>query len=279
MSEADTQAPVGEQDTQAPEATQATEKPWIESFSPEFRENPAITKYKSPDELAKGFLEAQKLVGKEKIPLPGENAKPEDWAMVYDRLGRPTKPEEYKLSDVKLPEGLQVEETYVQGFKAKAHELGFNNQQIDGLWKFYTDVQTQAYQKMVEDNQKANTEAEQSLRKEWGTAYQEKVALATKVLKLTAGDDFEVLKGKLGSDPLAIKFLANLGSKISEDSLGDAPKAYGMTPDEAKAEISKIQGEMISNPKHPLNDQFHPENKLMKEKLDNLYRQANPELK
>jgi hypothetical protein len=257
------------------EAKPVESKAWYDTLSPEYRDNPSIKKYKSQDEFAKGFLEAQKFIGKEKLPLPGENAKPEEWAMVYDRLGRPAKPEEYKLSEVQLPEGLSIKEENLSAFKEHAHNLGLNQKQTDELWKFYSETQKQAFGEMVEQNQVQIQEAEKALRKEWGTAFSERLSLADKVLKQVAGEDYNDLRMKIGNDPKAIKMLAKLGASMSEDTLGvDNPKGFGKSPEEALSEIKRIQGEMISKKDHPLNDPFHPEHELMKKKIDDLYMQA-----
>lgn len=275
----DTQDPVVEPASEGQGAPSAEANNWYDTLAPEFKENPSIKKYKSPDEFVKGHLELTKLIGKDKIPVPGEKSKPEEWAMVYDRLGRPAKPEEYKLSEVELPEGLSVDESSLTAFKEHAHNIGLSQKQADDLWKFYTETQSNQYGQLAEQSQKVMQDAEKALRGEWGTAYSEKLSLADKVLKQAAGKDYDAIRAERGNDPKFIKMLANLGAKMSEDSLGgDSPQQFGKTPDEANAEIKKIQGEMISNPKHPLNDSFHPEHKIYKEKLDDLYRQANPNI-
>ena len=60
--------------------------------------------FKTPADLAKSWVNAQKLIGKEKIPLPGEKATKEDWDVVFSRLGRPEKPEGYTLPEIEVPD-------------------------------------------------------------------------------------------------------------------------------------------------------------------------------
>lgn len=249
-----------------------TEKSWLETLSPELRENPNVTKFKSPEDMAKSWIEAQRIIGKEKIPVPGEDAKPEDWDMVYDRLGRPKDADSYQLPEVEMPKGLEFEEENLKEFRAQAHKLGLTQKQVEGLFSYHADTQKQSYQQMVEQSEKDSQEAEKALRKEWGTAYGEKLQMANKALKMAAGDDFDKLNAKIGNDPVAIKALANLASKMSEDTLGPGNnKNFSRTPEAAKAEIAKLQKQLMGM------DSLDPERKFVREKLDVAYREAYPE--
>ena len=37
------------------------------------------------------------MLGKNKVPIPDENASPEEWDKFYEKLGRPKTPDEYNI--------------------------------------------------------------------------------------------------------------------------------------------------------------------------------------
>ena len=81
---------------------------WKASLAEEIRADKSLAPIKDINSLAKSYIHAQKLVGVEKIPLPNKHATEEDWNVVYDKLGRPKSPEEYKYNiskDANIDEG------------------------------------------------------------------------------------------------------------------------------------------------------------------------------
>ena len=54
-------------------------------------------------------------------------------------------------------------------------------------------------------------------------------------------------------------------------------RAVTMTPDEAKAEIKRIQGEAASNKEHAYNNKLHPEHAAIVKRLSYLHQMAYPE--
>ena len=60
--------------------------------------------------LAKGYVHAQRLVGAERIALPGRNQDLAAWEG-WDRLGRPARPEDYVITRPELPDGMEWDAT------------------------------------------------------------------------------------------------------------------------------------------------------------------------
>ncbi len=89
-----------------PPAGSATSGSWLESLDPDYRANPSIAKFKSQNELARGYINAEKLVGAEKIPTPKDDWTDEDWSNFHSKLGRPDKVEDYDLGAFPPPAGL-----------------------------------------------------------------------------------------------------------------------------------------------------------------------------
>lgn len=245
---------------------------WRTSLPNELRENPSLARYKGVSDLASAYLSAEKLVGHEKIIVPGKDAKPEDYnALVFDRLGRPKAAEEYALPTVELPEDFpKPDEATLTSFKTEAHRLGLLPHQVAGLYQWQMQQQVGQFGQFRESQTKGYEATQKALRTEWGAAYPERVALAQKVLKLASGKDYDALaQSGFGNDPRVIRALANLGAKISEDQLGEGtPRGLTQTPSEAQSEINRVMGDQ----KNPYFEPNHPEHKAAVEKMQSLFR-------
>jgi len=253
---------------------------WINSLADDtLKSDPALAKYQSVEELAKGHLEAQKLIGRKGVILPGEGAKEEDWAPVFDALGRPKTADEYKLPEFKgLPEGVKLNEAEVAEFRKYAHSIGIPQKQFEKL----LDYRVQSMLKEHQEGERVTTEsvkaAETKLRSEWGAKYDEKLKTVNKMLTQFGKDVAGDIAAKYGADPVIIALLGRVAENLSEstlESLG-TPKTGTLTPDEAQTEIAKIRGDE----KHPFNDNRHPDHDLwVNEKMPALYAMLKPGLK
>lgn len=251
---------------------------WKSELAEDLRSNPHLENFKSADDLAKSWISAQKLIGREKLPVPTDKDGKEIWDTVYARLGRPESPKGYKLPELKRPEGYpDGDPKELEGILAKAHELGLNNRQIGELYKSFMETEFSKYGQFKEQRGQSQLDAETNLRKEWGKAYEEKILKAKAVLNQYADDDIRsMVEEGLGNDPRFIRFLGNIAGKLSEDAMGGKPSGFAMSPEEAKAEIARIQGEAMSNPKHPYVNKEHPEHDMMVQKMNKLFHFANP---
>jgi hypothetical protein len=248
----------------------------------ELKNDPSLAPIKDLPGLVKSYVNAQKLVGRDKIALPGENAKPEEWAEVWKRLGRPETPEGYKLAKPSdLPKDFPFQEQIIQGFSKTAHELGLTPAQVTGLYKWYLQGEVDAWTGMQRDQAQGVQAAETALRKEYGSAYEERVDAAKKILAQFGSQELlqQLETSGLGNNPLLVKFLANVAGQFSEDTLkGMGKSRFNIkTPEEARADIAALKADKAFtdayfDPKH----QGHEE---AKKKYNALYAQAYPEEK
>ena len=75
-----------------------------------YAKEPWAKEIKSPEDLWEKMAGAQKLLGKDKVVVPGDNATAEEMAAFYTRMGRPETSEGYKFANI---EGLDVVERNV----------------------------------------------------------------------------------------------------------------------------------------------------------------------
>lgn len=272
--EAGNSDPVMEEVGQAPVDTEVgapAEKPvpsWKDSLDPELKAHPSLAAFKDPKDLAKSWVNAQKMIGKEKIALPSKNATPQEWDEVFNRLGRPKDPEGYNIpEDYAAPE-LTSEEGRAE-YKKIAHKFGLLPQQAEGLYKWWADQANGALNATQEQNAMTQKEVEANLRKEWGFAYESKIQGANKVIRqFNSEDDAQYIQKKIGNDPVMIKFLTRMGGKISEDGIVGKGESNFLSPEEATLEMQKIR----ANPAY-LNAE-HPEQKLLAARMRQLAKMA-----
>lgn len=249
-------------------------KEWLATLEPEVAAHPGIAGFKGPGDLAKSWIEAQKLVGMDKLPIPKDPKDPA-WQTVYTRLGRPETPDKYQFPELKdLPQGFSVEPEEIKAFQTKAHELGITQSQASALFEHYVTNRAGLYKTTVGQLEEKRVEAEKALRAEWGGSYEANKALANKALNLALGDKAQELVDKYGNDPIVVRAFAKLGNHLSEDLLGaGSPKPGDMTPEAAKLQIAQIMGDM----KHPFYIADHPEHKAAVDKVQDLHKMAYPE--
>lgn len=248
---------------------------WREGLDVSIKSHPAIAKYKSVGDMAKGFVEAQKLIGVDKIPVPGEKATKEDWDMVFDRLGRPKAADGYTLPSLKFPDGYPApKDEFMKEFKTKALELGMLPAQVNGLYEWFMNEQIGEFNQFGQARETERSQAENSLRKLWGKAFEQNYAIAEQAVNKYGSEKFvnKLKETGLNNDPDMIEFIANMAKNLSEDKIAGKPQGYTLSPEEALAEIAKIKGD----PKHPYWSKLHPEHDYAMQKMKDLFEMANP---
>lgn len=252
-----TQDNVQTQDTQTQQTqqTQTTQDQgtfaWKAKLPGDMAKSPTLQKFEdTPEGLGKAFeshLNLEKLLGHEKVPLPKGPEDKDGWARFNKALGVPEKPEGYGLVDISVPENMKALAFDKKQFAEIVHSLNLTPAQAKGLWSTYTKLNIDAYGKALTTHQETMTKAVNALRQEWGDAYDANVDLGQTVINKFAGDQetADFLTASLSSDPRGVKFLAKIGSQFAENKIGEfAVKRYAFSPQEAKAEVDRIRGDL-----------------------------------
>lgn len=220
-----------------------TEKSWRDSLPEEIRNDPSLVSFKSHEELAKSYVHAQSLIGKEKVIVPGEKATDADWDAFYAKAGRPESAEKY---------GLKIEQLGPEGNKElseAAFKLGLSPKQLNGLaqWSEANNKKQletfQANQKLAQKNGMEAYVKELGGKENFDAAF----AKAADALLFTGDKDFiEYLdKSGLGSEPKMIKFFASLAERMKEDGI----KGHGGT--EFGSKLSEVKDKLENLRAHP----------------------------
>ena len=221
--------------------------------------------------LAGAYVNAQKLIGNDKIVLPGKHATEDDWKKVYNQLGLPETADKY---DVKFKETFSAGEEFTKSFKDNAYKAGILPKQAQQLADWFSGLNEKAEADAVARGQKAFEDGKAELTKEWGQAYPREISRATKLIQEHGGEEMVKYfndKG-LGGDPKLIKLLAKVGGVLySEDKIvGDAATVGAKAPAEIKKEIGRLQTDAAYL------DKTHPNHKAAVQEMQELFKSLHP---
>ena len=240
-----------------PEATTTLETPaevaqggsgneFLNMIPEELRDHPSISPIKDVENLARSYVNAQRLIGADKIAVP-VNPTDEDLDRIYDRLGRPEAPSDYGF-DV---DGNVITEELVTDYADVAHKLRLTPDQAKGILDYYRSSVEQSGEQSLELAEAAKEQTVESLRNEWGRAFDQKVEAAARVAQEFADPEmFNITLAdgsKLGDNAEFIKAFAKIAdfrqSVTSEDTVAEMSQSNVMTPATAQAEIDAIMND------------------------------------
>ena len=253
--------------------TQPAAKTWKEAISEEFRNDPNIEKFTEIDALAKSYINATQMIGKDKVAVPNKNSTDDQWNEVYDKQGRPESAEKYTLnakSDV-----VPIDDNAIKQFAENAHQLGLNNKQAQGILEFYKNNMEGTAQQSKIDTETAQVQAEQQLRQEWGRDFEGKVKQAGALAKANINPeilDMTLSNGiRLGDHPEIIKGFAKIAGMMSEDKIVATESENVNTIADIESEISAITNDTNGpywNKQHPDHDKMVQQVYTLREMLN-----------
>lgn len=269
-------------------------KSWMDGLqSEELKGSEALKQFNDIDGLAKGYSDLKAYQG-QSIRMPGEDASddarkefydklaavdgvmlrpnidtPEQSAEFYRSMGAPESPDGYEYV---APEGVTLDQDIVTKYSELAVNAGITKNQfknmMDGILKS-TSEQTE----QMSDAVKAEVD---SLRVEWGMAYDQNMLIAAATARSTGAPQLVVdslLDGSAGAD--ATKWIYELSKKFSSEGLNLGQHdgiEHKATPDEIRATIDEI----MNNEQHPYWVAGHPQHSQAVDKMLDLNRQLYP---
>ena len=258
-----TQSNVAKSDTPVSPTTetQPVAKTWKEAISEEFRNDPNIEKFTEIDALAKSYINATQMIGKDKVAVPNKNSTDDQWNEVYDKLGRPESADKYSLNA--KSEVVPIDDNAIKQFAENAHQLGLNNKQAQGILEFYkNNMEGMAHQAKV-DTETAQAQSTQELRQEWGREFDTNIKKAGALAKANMNPeilDMQLKDGmRLGDHPEIIKGFAKIAGMMSEDKIVSTESENVSSNTDVETEISDI----MNNKDGPYWNKSHPDHDKM----------------
>ena len=241
--------------------TQPVAKTWKEAISEEFRNDPNIEKFTEIDALAKSYINATQMIGKDKVAVPNKNSTDDQWNEVYDKLGRPESADKYSLNA--KSEVVPIDDNAIKQFAENAHQLGLNNKQAQGILEFYkNNMEGMAHQAKV-DTETAQAQSTQQLRQEWGREFDTNIKKAGALAKANMNPeilDMQLKDGmRLGDHPEIIKGFAKIAGMMSEDKIVSTESENVSSNTDVETEISDI----MNNKDGPYWNKSHPDHDKM----------------
>lgn len=231
---------------------------WKSGLGPDLSKAPSLGKFEDSKaglaEVAKSYINLEKLLGHEKIPLPKGPDDVEGRAAFNKAIGVPQTAEGYNLPDVSVPKEMGDSAFDKNAFREVMHKHGLTPAQAAGLWKDYTEMSGQAFNSKMKDYTDQIDQNINALRREWGDSYAANVELGQMVINKFSGSQemADKLTAYLSRDPDGLRFLAKIGTQFAENKVGDFKwQKFAMSPEEAQNEVAKIK----NDPNHPYNNE------------------------
>ena len=236
---------------------------WKGNLAGDLGKSPLLQKFEdTPDGLNKAFeshVSLEKMLGHDKVPIPKGPEDTEGWNRFSKAMGIPDKAEAYGLPDAQVPDTMKGMTFDKKQFAEIVHSYKLTPGQAQGLWKTYTELSTQNYNKALDAHKAEMVKTINQLKSEWGDAYDTNVELGQMVInKFTADKETaDEISASLLSNPKAIKFLAKIGEQFAENKMPEfSAKRFSLSPDQARDEIRSI----LADKNHPYNsDKVSPE--------------------
>jgi hypothetical protein len=251
---------------------QTTQTNFQDLIPDEYRSEKSLENFKDMGDFVKSYLSAQKIVGADKIPVPNKFATEDDWKAVFNKLGAPEKPEDYKYS---FKEG-EVDKELVSSFNQEAHKLGLLPQQAESLIKYYNEITQGQTAQLEERAAETRMNTENELKREFGPQYAKRLDQAKRLASSTLGNEFlenTYLQdgSRLGDNVSVVKAFSQLADKLSEDEVVKGDTSGYMTAKDIEKEIASLQeeGSPFWNKSHPNHERAVQEVFKLRELLHN----------
>lgn len=245
-----TPAPTLNNNTPAPTPTPSPSptSDWTSSLNDEHKGWVQSKGFKDMSGVVESYRNSESLISKLKgansdrvIALP-EKADDPAWNDVYGRLGKPQKPDEYKIS---MPEK-GGNEDFAKWARETFHGLNLTSSQAEKLsskWNEYVGTSTKAQEDAAKVEIQQQTE---SLKKEWGAAFEQNITIMDMAAEKLGLDENSLVKMKeVFGAAGAAKFLHSLGAKMGEDPLVTPQQGGGAfhihTPASAQSRINALR--------------------------------------
>ena len=250
---------------------QTEEQPvgFLDSLPEDLRSEPSLQNFTDAGGLAKSYVHAQRMIGADKLAIPGSSATDDEWRAAMQKLGAPIEASGYEL------EGIEFNEDEMSGFTDAAHAAGLTPRQAQAMAGYMQSADQGLIEQFEQNAEQVAHDGLMDLRQEWGVAFDDKVDNAMRAaiamgipseIDQESGkpyipmfDEIQLSDGRaLGDHPFIIKLFDQIAGQLGEDTLEGATKMDVMTPDEARREAATLtaQGTPYWDAQHPEHASF-----------------------
>lgn len=250
---------------------------WHSTLPEDIRSAPAILKYKSVEELARGHVNAESLIGKKRLEAPNDKWGENEWKAFYKEIGVPETPDAYKLPEkLTKMEGLQLDEEKLKKVNAALHAVGLTPKQHAAVLEYYAGTLSEATAAQKATQDAAMQAGITKLKGDWGVNYEQNLDVARSVLKKFGGEDTLARLEETGfaNDPSFIQMLHKIGTGMLEDK-GRGGSGSGLQVLDSTAALNEINTlKMDKDFQAAMNDARNPGHKAAVERWTALHAKA-----
>lgn len=232
---------------------------WPEGLDDSLKGNPTLMKHVDKATGAfntvnamRSLVHATSMIGADKIAAPRDSWSDDQWSEFYGKAGRPESPDKYEVEN-KVPEGLQVDDSFFNSLKTTAHQLGLNSKQVQGMLDFNYNMADAGLKRQADIAKQNEAELEATLKTDWGADFDKNSHLAEQGLKNFTDDEHEFKKFKDSGylkDPMFAKLMLKVSEGLKEDSFRqEATSTFGLSSAEIDAKMGEIYSQ-ITDPKN-----------------------------
>ena len=252
MEENQTTAP--EEQKEQPGAIQETpqETTWMSSLPENLQSNESLKKFSSIESLAKSYVNAESMIGADKMIKPNKNFSDEDWNNFYTAAGRPDEAKNYEITyETDNPEALDK-------YKGEVHKLGLSTKQAQGILDYYVEMNKGATEAATRDLEQQRHQQELELRKELGQQFDPSIMRARQAAQTFASEEIlniPLADGSTFKDhPAIIKMFMGIADKMGEDVIRADGDGSLISPVEIDKQIAEL-----TQPNTPYWNKMHPD--------------------
>lgn len=228
------------------------------------------------EDLGRGYQNLEKLLGREKVPVPTSDEDEEGWQRWYAASGRPEAPDKYEFKRPdKLPDGLDYDEDTETEFRQWAHINGLNKKQANNLYEGYVKRQIERQSAYSTHIKQARATVESDMRREFGAQYEGKVKLAQSALSKYADPEYlrYLDESGRGNDPREIRAWIRVGEELSGSTKLKGTPAAEAAPEDLDRAISDFR----LKHKDGLHQKDHPDHDRLVREYNKLFEMRFPE--
>lgn len=227
------------------------------------------------EDLGKSYMNLEKLLGREKVPLPQSEEDEDGWTRWYAAAGRPEKPDEYEFERPELPADLPYDEETEKSYRAWAHANGLNKKQAKSLYDGFVKNSVERHAAWQNHQKEMRAKAQMDLQREFGPQYEAKVAKARAALRKYADPDYykHLDETGAGNDARMIRAWIKIGDEMAGDERLKGKVAETVTPQDIDRTISEFR----SKNEKALYDKSHPNHQHVVNELYKLHSARHPQ--
>jgi hypothetical protein len=251
---------------------------WLTQVPEDIRGEAMLQSIPDVPTLAKNYVNAQRLVGTDRIQAPQSSWGDKEWGEFFNKAGRPETPDKYTLpTDLKMEEGVTLDEKKLGAARAHFHKMGLTNKQADGMLRYYAESLNSTTAEQRQKEEASVAENTNKLRAELGDKFEEGVDLAKGVLRQFGSPDLInfLNESRLGDNPHLIRALMNVGKAISEDSAREGGRSL-LIKDATQAKLEVDRLSVDKEFQDALQNRENPAHRQALERWEHAFRKAYP---